>query len=310
MNVFEKEFDFILSRAKSLERPARVVLAGADAENMLLAVFEAESQGFVRPVLVGSEEKIMTLLKKHNLQDRRYQLCAVPEDENVVQHAIDVINVGMGDILLRGNTSTRDFLMPILNKSNKLVKNEILSEVSMLKIPYYDKVLALSDVSVLIRPSVEQRKLVIKNMVEVLNLIGIERPKVGVLALVEKPSFHMRDTVEAQTIANAHKLEPIADCEIVGPIPWDLIVSKEAAKLKGYDCEYCGEFDAVLMPDIMTGNAVMKALVMSANVNTCGVIAGAKIPIAIASRGSAMEHAFLSISLCCAMLNEKKHRES
>lgn len=42
----------------------------------------------------------------------------------------------------------------------------------------------------------------------------------------------MRDTVEAQNIVRAHKMEPIADCELVGPIPWDLIVSKEAARLK------------------------------------------------------------------------------
>ena len=130
MNVFEKEFDFVLSRAKSLQKPARVVIAGADAENILLAAFEAEAQGFVLPVLVGSEEKIMALLEKFNLKDRKYQICGVDEGENVVQHAIDVINIGMGDILMRGNTSTRDFLMPILHKGNKLIKNEVLSEVS------------------------------------------------------------------------------------------------------------------------------------------------------------------------------------
>ena len=133
----------------------------------------------------------MALLEKYNLKDRKYQLCAVDEGENVVQHAIDVINLGMGDILMRGNTSTRDFLMPILHKGNKLIKNDILSEVALIKVPYYDKVLALSDVSMIIHPSVEQRKNVIKNIVEVLNHLGVEHPNVAVLSLVEKPSFHM-----------------------------------------------------------------------------------------------------------------------
>ena len=65
-------------------------------------------------------------------------------------------------------------------------------------------------------------------IVNVLNHLGIQHPNVAVLALVEKPSFHMRDTVGAQNIVRAHLAEPIADCELVGPIPWDLIVSKEA----------------------------------------------------------------------------------
>lgn len=308
MNVFEKEFDFVLKRAKSLKKPARVVIAGADAENILLAAFEAEAQGFALPVLVGSEEKITALLERFNLKDRKYQICGVDEGENVVQHAIDIINLGMGDILMRGNTSTRDFLMPILHKGNKLIKNEVLSEVALVKVPYYDKVLALSDVSMIIHPSIEQRKIIIKNIVEVLGHLGVEHPSIAVLSLVEKPSFHMRDTVEAQTIANSHKAEPIADCEVVGPIPWDLIVSKEAARLKNYDCDLCGEFDAVLMPDVMAGNTVMKVLLMSANVNSCGVIAGASIPIAITSRSSSMEHAYLSLAVCAAMLKEQKKK--
>ena len=306
MNGFEKDFDFILEKASSAKTPVKVVVAGADAENILQAAFEAEAKGFAFPVLVGNEDRILEKLEKFNLKDRKYEICNVSDNENVVQHSIDIINIGMGDVLMRGNTSTRDFLMPILHKGNKLIKNKLLSEVAMLKVPYYDKILTLSDVSVLIRPSVEQRKLVIQNMVEVLNLLGIEHPSVAVLSLVEKPSFHMRDTVEAQSIVTAHKNHPIADCEIVGPIPWDLIVSKEAARLTDFDCPYCGEFDAICMPDVMAGNTLMKALMMSADVNSSGIIAGATIPIAITSRSSSKEHAYLSLATCIALHEAQK----
>ena len=306
MNIFEKEFHFVIERAMSLKRPARMVVAGADAENILEAVFVAQEQGFCEPLLVGEEEKILATLEKIGRKDGSYQICAIAEGENVVQHAIDIINVGMGDVLVRGNTSTRDFLMPILHKANKMVRNNPISEVALIKVPYYDKVLALSDVSVVINPSVEQRKLIIRNIVEVLNTLGIEHPSIAVLSLVEKPSFHMRDTVEAQTIARAHQQEPIADCEVVGPIPWDLIVSKEAARLKNFNCELCGEFDAVLMPNVMAGNTVMKVLTMSSNVNACGVLAGTTVPVSIASRSSGMEQIYLSLCVAAAMLHGKE----
>ena len=311
MHIYEREFDFVIQRAKSLERRARAVVAGADCENILKAVFEAEAQGIVRPILVGDEEKISRMLKKLGLFDREYVISHVQNYDFTndyhpyMTRAVDIINNGLGDILVRGNTSTRNFLMPILDKKHGLATG-LVSEVALLKVPYYDKVLALSDVSVLINPSEGQRKKVVKNIVYVLNHLGIYRPKIGVLALVEKPSFHMRDTVEAQNIVRSHRMEPIADCELVGPIPWDLIVSKEAARLKEYDCPYCGEFDAVLMPSAMAGNTVMKVLTMSANVNACGVLAGTRVPCAIASRSSSEEQAYLSLCVAAAMLYEDK----
>lgn len=306
MNVFEKEFDLILDKAKSLSKPMRVVVAGADAEHLLQAVFEAEARGFAIPVLVGNEERIRTMLKDLKLEDRKYEICGVVADDNVVQDAIDVVRNGGGDVLMRGNTSTRGFLMPLLNKGNKLIERDVLTYVSLMKLPNYDRLLALSDAAVIIQPSVERRKQIIRNMVELLNKLGISHPNVAVLSLVEKPSFHMRDTVEAQTIARDHAAHPIADCEVVGPITWDLVVSKEAARLKGFDNPLCGEFDAVCVPDVMAGNILMKALMMSAQVNSCGVVAGATIPIALNSRSNSVEQAYLSLATCAALLQAKK----
>ena len=300
---FVKDFDFVINRAKSLNKPARVVVTGAYVENILKAVFQAEAEGFCRPVLVGSENRILAILERLGLKDRNYDICDVAEGDDLVQHAIDVVNAGMGDILLRGNTSTRSFLMPILNKENNLVKG-FVSEVALVKVPYYDRVLALSDVSVSVNPSVEQRKEIVKNTVEVLNALGIEDPNVAVLALAEKPSFHMRDTVEAQNIVRDHEIDPIAKCKLAGPITWDLIVSKEAAVAKNFDCDMCGEFDAVVMPNVTAGNLVMKVLGMSANCNTCGVLAGTKVPVAMTSRASSVERVYLSLCVAAAMLKK------
>lgn len=303
--VFEKQFDFILEKALSLKNPIRVAIAGGDVENILQGAFEAAKKGFVIPVLVGNEKKIQEMIEQFHYTDCNYQICPVSDDENVVQYAIDIVQSRSADVLMRGNTPTRDFLMPILHKGNKLVENEILSHVVMMKVPDYDKLLCLSDVSMLIHPSIHKRKLVIANMVELLELLGMERPNVAVLSLVEKPSFHMKDTVEAQTIVREHNEYPIANCNLVGPITWDLIVSKEAARLKNYDCPYCGEFDAICVPDVMAGNILMKALSMTAHINSCGVIAGAKVPIAITSRSNSIEQNYLSLATCAAILKAK-----
>ena len=106
MQGFVKDFDFVINRAKALKKPARVVVTGAYVENILSAVFQAEAEGFCRPVLVGSENRILAILERMGLKDRNYDICDVAEGDDLVQHAIDVVNAGMGDILLRGNNST------------------------------------------------------------------------------------------------------------------------------------------------------------------------------------------------------------
>ncbi len=105
-----------------------------------------------------------------------------------------------------------------------------------------------------------------------------------------------------------HKLRPIADCNLVGPISYDLIVSKEAARLKNYDCPYCGEFDGIVVPNLMSGNLLVKVLQRNAGAMGCGILVGAKVPIAISSRSDDPTQAYLSLAACAAMLNDPTGR--
>ena len=306
--VYAKEFDSIVDKAKAAKKPMRVAVAGADAENILQGVFDAQEAGFVEPILIGNEARIQAVVEKLGMTGRDYVLMPVPDDTNVVQYAIEMINAGDADALMRGNTQTRDFLMPVLNKANHLIKEDALvTHVVFLKVPEFEKVIAVSDVTLLINPPMDARKEVVKNMVDALHVFDIKTPNIALLSLVETPSFQMRDTVEDQTMVRNHKMRPIADCNLVGPISYDLIVSKEAARLKNYDCPYCGEFDGIVVPNLMSGNLLIKVLQRNAGATGFGILVGAKIPVAISSRSDTPEQSYLSLAACAAMLNSEKN---
>ncbi len=219
-----------------------------------------------------------------------------------------MIRAGEADCLMRGNTQTRDFLMPVLNKANHLIREDALvTHVVFLKVPGYERLLAISDVTLLINPPIETRKKVVANMVRALKVFGVEKPNIALLSLVETPSFQMRDSVEDQTMVRQHASRPIADCNLVGPIAYDLIMSKEAARLKGYDCSFCGEFDGIVVPNLISGNLMVKVLQRNAGATGCGILVGAKIPIAICSRADEPEQAFLSLAACAAMWDSGKY---
>ena len=303
---YAAEFQPIIEKARRLERPLRVAVAGADAENILRGLFEAEAEGWAKPILIGNFERIRTTLERIGCSDRSYDIQPVADSDSPVQYAIEMLNAGKADVLMRGNTQTRDFLMPILNKANHLiVKDALVTHIVMLKIPGYDRLLAVSDVTLLIHPTEDHRREVVKNMAETLTAFGIEKPNIALLAMVEKPSYHMRDTVEDQNMVRRHQHSPIANCNLAGPIAYDLIISKEAARLKNFDCPYCGEFDGVVVPNLVSGNLLVKVLEHNAGAVGCGVLAGTRVPVALTSRSDSPEKAYLSLAACGAMVKDQ-----
>ncbi len=296
-----KNFDPIIEKAKQCGVRHRVVIAGADSENILLGAFEAQDAGFVSPVLVGDREKIAAMLQRLGLADKPYRLVTTKPDDDVTQVSIDLINRGEGDILMRGNTQTREFLLPLLNKKNGLRTDKLLTHIDLVSMPEYPKLIAIGDVTVTIEPNYGQKKAIIDNMVGTLKAIGYEKPNIALLSMVETVSFHMKDTVEADELVREHSRKPIADCNLVGPIAYDLILSKEAARLKGYDNPLCGEFDGIIAPHLLAGNLIVKGWQMHARAKTCGVVVGANIPVALTSRSDDKDVAFLSLCMCAAL---------
>ncbi|WP_297289857.1 phosphate acyltransferase, partial [uncultured Flavonifractor sp.] len=200
-----KNFDEIISRVPKLNAPLRVVLAGADGENMLQGLFQAQQEGFVQPVLVGDRARTMVQLEKLGLEKEPYTMVDTAPGHNVTQAAIDVIHCGEGDILMRGNMPTRDFLMPVLDKKNGLRTERLMSHVSLASIPEYPKLLALSDMTIIVNPNPTQKKAIIKNTADALKAFGYENPKLALMALVENVNFHMPDTIEAQRLVSEQK---------------------------------------------------------------------------------------------------------
>ena len=296
-----KNFDQIVERAKQSFRKERVVVAGADSENILLGTFEAQDAGFAAPILVGEAEKILPMLEKLGLKDKEYRLVDTQPGENVVQRAIELINAGEGDVLMRGNTQTRDFLMPLLDKKNNMRTDKRLIHIDLVSMPEYSKLIAIGDVTVTIEPDLQQKKEIIRDMTEMLETVGYDQPNIALLSMVEEVSFHMKDTVEAQQLVREHNMKPIANCNLVGPIAYDLILSKEAARLKNYENPLCGDFDGIVVPSLLAGNLIVKGWQMHAQAKTCGVVIGAKVPVVLTSRSDNKEVPFLSLAFCAAL---------
>lgn len=304
-----KSFDEMLRLLKKPEKPLRVVLAGADSEEMLQGVFLAQKEGLVTPVLVASKKsRVPEMLEQMGFANEKFTLIETESGHSVPGTAIDAIRCGDGDFLMRGTVLAHDFLAPVMEKDTGLRDGKrIMSHVSLASLPEYPGLLALADMAVIIQPDLSKKKAIIRNTVEALNALGYETPKLALLSLVEKGTFRMQDTVEAQSLVYEQKRVPFVDAELWGPISYDLIISKEAARQKRYDCPWTGGgFDGIIAPELTTANTLLKSWLIHAHSTVCGAVVGARVPIAFTSRYATAEEAYLSLVFAAILYQNKK----
>lgn len=289
--------DEILVLSKGSKKKSIMAVAGAGKEAVLSAVLEATDAGLAVPVLVGEPEDIKALLRKQGRNPSDFNIVKTAAGQTPAETAVAIIVSGDADFLMKGAVETSDLLRPVVKKENGLRTGRTISHVAFYQLPFYHKILVTSDGGITAYPDLAKKKDIIVNAVGALRALGYEKPKVGVLCCKETPDDHMPETLDARALQTMNENGEIDGCAVVGPISYDLAMSKERAKLKGYECAYTGDFDLLISPNIHAGNILGKCFELLPGVSMASYVSGAKIPIVLTSRGAPSAERMTCIAL-------------
>ena len=296
-----KNFSEIIEKVKA-ERKIVAVAAAGDPHT-LEAALEAEKSGLARLILAGDREKIESIAGKGG--GAILEIIDEPDPALASRKAAALIRDGKADFIMKGNVDTSVFMSAILDKSAGISTGSLMSHFSLFEIPGYHKLLAIVDVGVIPYPTLAQKKVIIENTVNALNILGCACPKIGVLACIEKVNPKMPETTEAAELARMNASGEIKNCVINGPISYDCAMSAEIAGIKGYKGEVAGDVDVLVAPNIHAGNIMAKMLICTCGAKMAGIVVGAACPVILASRGSSSEEKLLSIALSAAVAGGK-----
>ena len=290
-----KSFKELVQAAKKRGRRTCVVVC-ADDEAVLEGIRLAHDEGFVSPVLVGEAAEIRKLAAGIGFDLKQAEIHNETDVQRALEKAISIVKE-RGDFLMKGMLSSSAFLRGVLNKEWGLRTGKILSHVAAFEIPGYHKLLFMSDGGMNPRLDLRTRIDIINNAVENLRKIGIERPKIGLVAASETVSPDMPETVDAAEIVKMNRTGQIDNCTIDGPFGFDVAVSKKAADIKKIESAIAGDVDFVLMPNISAANIWAKGLIYFASTKAAGMVAGAQRPIIMLSRADDPQTKLHSIAL-------------
>lgn len=284
---------------KELKENKKVILsvAAAHDEEVLLAIKSAIDMGIITPILVGKENKIREIGKKINFDLNTVKIINKDTIEECAEIAVKLVSSGEADFVMKGLLDTSVILKAVLNKEWGLRTDSLLSHVMIYEVPSYDKLLVTTDGGMNIAPDYNQKVKILKNAIKATKPLGLEHIKVACLAAKEKVNPKMQATVDARALQEAGERGEFGnDVTVEGPLAFDLAVSKEAAKIKGFESKVSGETDIILVPTIEVGNGIGKALTYFAGGKSAGIIMGAKAPIVLVSRADSHESKLYSIA--------------
>ena len=268
--------------------PKRFAVAGAHGLSILKAIQTAQDLDIMTPVLIGNKKEIVRFAREIDLDLKRMPIYDIIDNQKIARKAAELVHRGEADIIMKGNILTPILLKAVLNQKYDLRSGQLLSHVALMEIPTYHKLILITDSGVVIQPALEQRIGILQNAIQVLRRLGIDPIKIAILSATEKINPVFPETMDADQLVRMAGEGKFGNVIVEGPMALDIAFSREAAEIKRYPSKVAGDPDILLVPDISCGNILAKGLVYLAGARLCGVIVGAKIPVALISRA---EHA-------------------
>ena len=266
------------------------------------SVHKAVQYNLINPTFIGNENEIKKHAEKLKWNISKYKIIDEKEENNTAPIAAKLASEEKVKILVKGHIHTDVLMKAILKKSLNLIGKKRLSHVWHMTLDANDKPFIITDGVVNVLPKLETKMHILKNAVEFANKIGILKPKVSVLSATEEVLESVPSSIEADLITKKAKEEKI-NADVFGPLAFDNSVSKKSAAIKKIKNVVAGSADILLVPNVESGNALVKMMIYFMGACAAGVVIGGKSPVVITSRSDESEARLASIAAAVVVLS-------
>ena len=290
-------FKNLLEAVKNRPEKRLVTVNGVDA-NTLGALNEAVELGLVSAILTGDQDKIAETCHNLGIDLRKYEIIHTDSEREAAEKAVGLIHEGKADMIMKGMVSTDKFMKTLLKKEYALVpSSSILSHVAVMENQNYHKMIVFSDAGVIPYPDLQQKIVMTGFLIKTAGALGIEKPKVAVIAPTEQIIISIQSCMDGATIAKMSEHGQISGGMVDGPMALDVAISFESAAIKGLTSPVAGDADCLLFPNIDAANVFYKTNSKLCHAQMAGIILGAKVPAIVSSRGDSEKTKLNSIAL-------------
>lgn len=285
--------------------PIRMAVVHPVDKNSFMGAIDAARMNLIVPVLVGPREKIAQVAKAQGIDLNDYEVIDTEHSHEAAIKAVAMARSGEVDSIMKGSLHTDELLGAVVKRGTGISTARRMSHVFMMDVPTYPRPLLITDAAINIDPSLQDKRDIVQNAIELAHALGVSEPKVALLSAVETINPKLRSTLEAAAICKMADRKQITGGLVDGPLAFDNAVSEEAVRIKGISSPVAGKADILVAPDLEAGNMVAKQLEYLADAQSSGIVLGTRVPIALTSRADTVLSRMASCALALLLVHHK-----
>lgn len=282
--------------------PRRLVVANGTDAHTLKAVAAAAEQGIVTAIITGDLHAVERTCQELAIDAEKFTIQHASNDREAAEIAVSIVAGGGGDLMMKGLVSTDVFMRAILNKEHGLLApKSVLSHVTVVEHALYHKLLIVGDVAIIPQPDLSQKIVILGYLADTARALGRTQPKIAVIAATEQVLSTMVSCTDAAILAKMADRGQIKQALVDGPLSLDAAIDKTSAEIKKIASPVAGDADCLLFPNIEAGNIFYKMSTRLCESEQAAIVAGARVPIVLSSRGDSEKTKLNSIALAALL---------
>lgn len=298
-------YENLLRRCKPLN-PAVTAVAFPCEQTALAGPIEAAEAKLIEPILVGPRQKIREIAKSAGLNIDAYPIEDVPDSHAAAAKAVELVRSARAEVLMKGSLHTDELMSAVVSSTSGLRIGRRISHAFIMAVPTYPKPLLITDAAINIAPTLDEKRDIVQNAIDLAHDLGRELPKVAILSAVETVTTKIPSTIEAAALCKMAERGQITGAVLDGPLAMDNAVNLEAARTKGIDSPVAGDADILLAPDLEAGNILAKLLTFLARADAAGLVLGARVPIILTSRADSVRARMASCGVALLVADARR----
>ncbi len=298
------KYERLLERCASLE-PIPTAVAHPCEATALAGAVEAAARGLIVPILVGPAAMIAATAKSAGIDIGGMEIVDAEHSRAAAVKAVELVREGRAEIMMKGSLHTDELMSAVVSRDG-LRTGRRISHAFIMDVPTYHKVLVVTDAAINIAPALEEKADICQNAIDLCVSLGLEAPKVAVLAAVETVTTKMPATIDAAALCKMAERGQIMGGRLDGPLAFDNAISKQAAETKGIASDVAGDPDILLAPDLEAGNILAKQLSFLAKADSAGLVLGARVPVILTSRADGVRSRIASCAVAALVAHARR----
>jgi phosphate acetyltransferase len=286
--------------------PAVTIVAHPCDETSLRGAVAAAAERLIEPVLVGPAAKIVAVAAEHGIDIAGHRIVDAPHSHAAAAQAVALIREGRGELLMKGSLHTDELMKEVTNPDTGLRTERRISHVFVMDVPGHPDTLFITDAAINIFPTLDDKRDIVQNAIDLWTGIGMGTPKVAILSAVETVTTKIPSTVDAAALCKMADRGQIAGGLLDGPLAFDLAIDPEAARIKGIVSPVAGHGQILVVPDLEAGNMLAKNLTFLAHADAAGIVLGARVPIVLTSRSDSVRTRLASCAVAALYANARR----